>query len=146
MLKTLPKSALVLGLAGLSPLIICVILAFDAQYRFIALAAGYFYAALILSFLGGIWWGVAIAAKSAPGWIFAAAVVPSLFALLTGIPWMTGGVWPGPSLIWLGVALVAALAVDFRLHRIGIMPYAMLQLRIILSTGLGALTMILGVV
>lgn len=52
--KALPASALWLGLAGLLPQILCLVLVFDNQHRFSALAAGWLYAALIFSFLGGV--------------------------------------------------------------------------------------------
>jgi len=51
--------------------------------------------------------------------------------------------WPGPSLGLLGIALIAALWVDVRLNRLGIMPDWMLSLRILLSVGLGAITLAL---
>ena len=51
--------------------------------------------------------------------------------------------WPGPSLGPLGIALIAALWVDVRLNRLGIMPDWMLSLRILLSVGLGAITLAL---
>ena len=73
--------------------------------RFTALSVGYGYAALIFSFLGGVWWGLAaMGGARTPGWVWVAAVVPSLLALATAWPWATGGTWPGPSLIVLGVA------------------------------------------
>ncbi|MGB5484576.1 DUF3429 domain-containing protein, partial [Parasphingorhabdus sp.] len=101
------------------------------------------YAALIFSFLGGFWWGLAVVASKAPQWIYGVAVLPSLLALVSGIPWMIGSTWPGPSLAFLGIAIIVALSVDFRLNRLGMMPDWMLRLRIILSTGLGLTTLAL---
>jgi hypothetical protein len=133
-----------LGYAGLLPQSYALLLGLDDADRYIGLAAGYFYAALILSFLGGIWWGLAAAAEQSPPWIFLAAVIPSLVAFATGYPWMTGQTWPGPSLIVLAAALVASLAVDFRLNRLGLMTNSLLGLRVRLSLGLGGLTLALG--
>jgi Protein of unknown function (DUF3429) len=142
-LADIPALARKLGLAGLLPQAIAVLLAFDPTERFTALAAGYFYAALIFSFLGGLWWGIAVSSLAAPRWIFAAAVAPSLIAFATGVPWMIGAPWPGPSMIVLGLALFASLMIDFSLARIGLMGHDMLKLRQTLSLGLGGLTLIL---
>jgi len=133
-------SARLLGFAGLLPQLVCLAAAFDDGTRYMALSAAFFYAALILSFLGGFWWGLAVASPGAPQWVYGVAIVPSMIAFASGIPWMIGTGWPGPSLGLLGVALVAALWVDVRLNRLGLMPDWMLSLRIILSAGLGAIT------
>ncbi len=133
-----------LGYAGLLPQALALSLGLDDADRYIGLAAGYFYAALILSFLGGLWWGLAAAAEKPPPWVYGAAVVPSLLAFATGVPWMTGATWPGPSLIALAVALVASLLVDFRLKQMGLMTDGMFGLRMRLSLGLGGLTLALG--
>ena len=102
-------SARLLGFAGLLPQLICLLAVFDDGTRFIALSAAYFYAALIFSFLGGFWWGLAVASPGAPQWVYGVAVVPSLIAFVSGIPWMIGTTWPGPSLGLLGICLIAAL-------------------------------------
>jgi len=136
-------SARLLGFAGLLPQLICLVAALDDGTRYIALSAAFFYAALILSFLGGFWWGLAVANPGAPQWVYGVAVVPSLLAFVSGIPWMIGASWPGPSLAMLGIALIATLWVDVRLNRLGIMPDWMLNLRVLLSTGLGAITIAL---
>jgi len=136
-------SARLLGFAGLLPQLICLAAAFDDGTRYTALSAAFFYAALILSFLGGFWWGLAVASPGAPQWVYGVAIVPSLFAFASGIPWMIGATWPGPSLGLLGIALIAALWVDVRLNRLGLMPDWMLSLRIILSAGLGGITLAL---
>jgi Protein of unknown function (DUF3429) len=141
----LQQSANRLGYAGLVPQALALFLVLDGANRYVGLAAGYFYAALILSFLGGLWWGLAVGSPKAPQWIYVAAVTPSLLAFATGIPWMNGSSWPGPSLIVLSVALVASLAVDLWLKRLGLMSDAMFALRMQLSLGLGALTLALGV-
>ncbi|WP_246218565.1 DUF3429 domain-containing protein [Parasphingorhabdus halotolerans] len=116
---------------------------FDDDTRYIALSAAFLYAAVIFSFLGGLWWGLAVTNPKAPQWVYGIAVVPSLLAVVSGIPWMIGTTWPGPSLALLGIALIAALWIDFRLNRLGMMPVWMLRLRIILSTGLGLTTLAL---
>ena len=68
--------------------------------------------------------------------------MPSLIALVSAWPWMVGERWPGPSLVLLGVALIAALAIDVALVRRGIAPPGWLVLRVPLSLGLGTLTIL----
>ena len=132
-----------LGVAGLLPQALALAATFDESDRFTGLAAGFFYAALILSFLGGLWWGVAAAQKAAPQWIYGVAVVPSLIAFASGIPWMTGATWPQPSLVLLGLSLLGSTFVDVRLERSGLLGPDMLKLRAVLSLGLGVLTLAL---
>ncbi|MDO7841892.1 DUF3429 domain-containing protein [Sphingomonas immobilis] len=144
--QTPPRLVLQLGYAGLIPQIaaLAVLLAHDPEYHFMALAMGYAYAALILSFLGGLWWGLAAQAQEdVPLWLWFAAVAPSLIAFASAWPWATGTKWPGSSLIVLGVALIASLAVDFRLKANGLCPPWWLHLRIPLSIGLGLSTLLM---
>ncbi len=138
-----PTIARLLGFAGLFPhiAVVLILLERNNELRFSALAMGYAYAALILSFLGGLWWGVAARAERAPVWLWVAAVMPSLVALASAIPWATGAPWPGPSLIVIGVALIAALGVDWQLQRARLVPDWWLRLRVPLSLGLGGLTL-----
>lgn len=143
-----PALARLLGLAGLLPqvAVVLVLLEQNSELRFSALAMGYAYAALILSFLGGLWWGLAARADAPPAWLWVAAVVPSLLALASAVPWAVGDAWPGPSLVVLGVALIAALGVDWQLQRTGIAPGWWLALRVPLSVGLGALTVLMALI
>ncbi len=143
-----PKLPRTLGLAGLLPQLLCVFLLLngDPAQRFTALALAYAYAALILSFLGGLWWGLAAAsAERAPAWLWVMAVVPSLVALATAWPWAVGLPWPEPSLLVLGAALIAALAVDRALVARGLAPSWWWSLRLPLSLGLGGMTLLAGV-
>ena len=143
-MDALPKLAFRLGLAGLLPQAIALFLVMtDSEQRWSALAVGYGYAALIFSFLGGIWWGQALSIKNAPGWIYAAAVMPSLIALGTYMPWIYGREWPGPSLAVLGVCLIASPLVDRAIGRSIPLPGGWMKLRLILSSGLGGLTLLL---
>lgn len=140
----LPRIALILGAAGLLPQIAVVLtlLTHAPATRFGALALGYAYAALIFSFLGGLWWGIAAKSAAPPAWVWIAAVLPSLVALATAWPWMVGLAWPGPSLIVLGLGLIAALGVDVALVKRGLAPRGWLTLRLPLSLGLGGLTIL----
>jgi hypothetical protein len=140
----IPPIARLLGLSGLLPQLaaVALLLSGDPQSRFSALAIAYAYAAIILSFLGGLWWGLAARADSPPRWLWFASVAPSLVALVTAWPWMVGLRWPGPSLVVLGISLIAALLVDRALVKAGIAPPGWMKLRMPLSLGLGVLTML----
>lgn len=137
-----------LGLAGLLPQIAAAAIVFsgDSALRFSALSLAYAYAALILSFLGGLWWGLGAAAAKPPEWLWVAAIAPSLIALASAIPWATGEPWPGPSMLVLGAALIAALGVDHALVKRGLAPRWWMALRVPLSLGLGLLTLAIGIV
>lgn len=137
-----------LGLAGLLPQLAAaaVVLSGDGPLHFSALSLAYAYAALILSFLGGLWWGIGAAHPHPPAWLWVAAVAPSLVALATAVPWALGEPWPGPSLAVLGAALIAALGVDRLLVRHGLTPAWWMSLRVPLSVGLGGLTLLIALV
>ena len=87
----------------------------------------------------------AAARTEAPEWLYAAGVMPSLIAFASGIPWMIGTTWPGPSLGWLGMGIAASVLVDRRLVRLGLVSHDYARLRMVLSVGLGALTLLLAV-
>lgn len=144
----MPLSACLLGFAGLLPQIACALAVWmgPEEWRWTALAIGWAYAALIFSFLGGVWWGMAAAspdeARNAPPWIWIAAVAPSLIALVTYLPWVVGETWPGPSLLVLAAGLALSPLVDGRL--VTIRPSWWMRLRVPLSLGLAAATLALG--
>lgn len=140
----LGTSALALGYAGLLPQAIALALALSGgEWGYIALAGGFAYAALIFSFLGGVWWGQALANKQASAKPFLFAVSPSLIALALFLPWTFGWQWPGPALLYLGVFIGLSPLVD---RALGFADRAFMRLRIHLSLGLGMLTILLGVV
>lgn len=139
-----------LGLAGLLPQLAClaVLIAGPVEWRYAALGIAWGYAALILSFLGGMWWGLAAAALArgvrVGGWRWVSAVAPSLIALASYLPWIFAGEWPGPSLVVLGVALFGSLFVDRAVVAEGQAPDWWMRLRISLSVGLGGATLVIG--
>lgn len=139
---SLPRPLVRFGLAGLLPQLICLALVLqDGPERWIALAAACFYAALILSFLGGLWWMAALLGGLLSGWYYAVAALPSLFGLAALLPWCLGWSWPGPSLIALGLALLFSPLVDRSLARRMQLPRGWLQLRAIMAGGLGLITL-----
>ena len=149
MINAVPTWPRLLGIAGLLPQIACLGAAVvgGLEWRYFAVAVGWAYAALIFSFLGGLWWGLAAARLAsgqtqAPRWIWIASVMPSLLALASFLPWLVAMPWPGPSLVALGVAIIASLLVDRRL--VGLAPDWWMDLRRPLSLGLGGLSIALG--
>lgn len=147
MLGQVPVIPRLLGLAGLVPQFACLaaVASGVGEWRWVALAVGWAYAALILSFLGGMWWGLGAArlatGQAVPGWLWFAAVAPSLLALATFLPWVFGSEWPGPALGVLGLALLASPLVDRNLA--GPVPPWWLRLRLTLSAGLGGASLVL---
>lgn len=158
------RSAWALGLAGLLPQAAVAALAMYHQRAIgsesLAGTAGaiklkvaifvlaYLYAGLILSFLGGIWWGFAMRRSgAAQSGLAALAVIPSLLAFLPLLgalalfprtpfaPWL---------LVMLGSAILLTLPVDRVLERAGDAPRGWLRFRATLSIGLGGLTILIG--
>ncbi|MEM1131868.1 MAG: DUF3429 domain-containing protein [Pseudomonadota bacterium] len=142
-IKPLP---LWLGYAGLLPQLAClvaVLMGGSAEWTAQAVAFGY--AALIFSFLGGVWWGQAMVRPELPKWVFVVSVLPSLIALALWLPWVYGQPWPGPSMIALGGMLVATPLVDRSIGQSIALPPGWMRLRWHLSLGLGLVTFMIGV-
>lgn len=137
------RTAFLLGYAGLLPQAAAVLLIAvhpPGAYS-LPLAVAYIYASLILSFLGGIWWGCAMRRTEGQGGLAALAVLPSL-APLAVLPLATRA-WSW-GLMLLGTAILATLLVDRHLVRTGDAPSNWLRLRAPLSLGLGGLTILAG--
>lgn len=142
--SSLPRPLIILGLAGVVPQAICFLLAMmDGPYRWIGLAAGCFYAATILSFLGGMWWMAGSMAGVHRARIYILTVIPSLVSWASLMPWVFGWRWPAPSLFALGVLLLLSPLADARISREVVLPRGWLTLRAILACGLGLLTIAL---
>jgi Protein of unknown function (DUF3429) len=141
----LNPNARVLGYAGLLPQIFAVLMLLDESLHWIALAGGFGYAAFIFSFLGGVWWGLALNSTYPPRWIYLAAVTPSLIALLSFLPWTWGWSWPTASLWLLAIGLMLSPFVDKAMAESMELPAGWLRLRWHLSLGLGALTALLAI-
>ena len=145
MIGKVPFLPRVLGLAGLLPQIACVAVLYfgPSEWREPATLIAFAYAALIFTFLGGTWWGIAASAPAAErrrtlGWVWIAAVLPSLIALAAFLPLVFDLVWPEPSLVALGGAILFSPLVDRALGPLA--PRWWLALRVPLSLGLGSLT------
>jgi hypothetical protein len=138
----LPRSLTLLGIAGWAPQVLCLVVAQGfAPYHAAALGAGCLYAAIILSFLGGLWWMSGLRAGAGTAWILGIAVVPSLFAWAAVLPLVFGAGWPAPSAVALGLGLLASPLADRAISRQVPVPPGWLGLRTTLSTGLGLLTL-----
>jgi len=137
-MNTIPRSALVLGLAGLIPFIwgaATVILPELATWgqmtfsgRFVGPFVQLFYGAVILSFMSGVLWGFA---TKATGKIATASyilsVIPALWAFF-----MTGG-GPTTAAVNLIVGFLGLLLLDWHFWRLGLAPAWWMQLRGLLT-------------
>ena len=106
----------------------------------------FFYAALIFSFIGGIWWGFAMRSGSDQGRIATMAVLPSLFGALLILLSIAHILPLGLALVLMGSAVIMTLLIDRRLVDAGCAPGGWMALRVPLSIGLGGLTILCGIV
>lgn len=133
-----------LGLAGLLPQAACLLLAVARdEARAAAVVAGGGYAALILSFLGGMWWMQALLRSDGRWWPYLLAVAPSLIGWGALLAAFTRAVPPAAALMTLAVALLASPLGDREIGPLLREVPAWRQLRLTLSGGLGALTLLL---
>lgn len=80
----IPRDALALGLLGLVPFYGSALAAFAATpVHTIAVVSFAIYAATILSFLGGVRWGLALTQSPPPASAFALSVIPSIVGWVT---------------------------------------------------------------
>ncbi|HVF82752.1 MAG TPA: DUF3429 domain-containing protein [Sphingomicrobium sp.] len=145
--ERLPSFARWLGVAGLVPqiLLAALLIGGPAEFRLPASGLALSYSGLILSFIGGAWWGLASRHKEpVAAWIWCAAVAPSLIAF-AGLGACAFGGRPGPGLLLIGTALIGALGIDGKLNAAGLCPAGWLGLRAPLSLGLGGLTILIAV-
>ena len=114
----IPAAALWLGLAGALPFLALAAALFLAapDLRPVALQAIAAYGAVILSFLGGIHWGLALQAGR-PSWSrLGPAVLPSLLG------WAALLLAPVPGLLLLAAGFIAMALADHRTARAGAAP------------------------
>jgi hypothetical protein len=137
----LSATARVLGFAGLVPQLFAVLLIVSGADAALGTLAAFGYASLILCFLGGIWWGFAMRAGQVQSWITLAAVSPMLLAFLCLLLRLFGAS-AGMVLAAIGVMLMLTLLVDRKLTTAGLTPPGWMHLRVPLSLGLGALTIV----
>lgn len=142
-MTSIPRSALILGLAGLIPFVWgAVTLYHDGAAnitasllgpRFVGPYVQLFYGTVILSFMSGVLWGFATKTTgmaAAAG--YALSVIPALWAFF-----MTGGgpVSTGLNLI---TGFLGLLILDFYFFRAGLTPPWWMKLRVMLTSGVVA--------
>ncbi|WP_312490668.1 DUF3429 family protein [Sphingomonas sp.] len=144
--QTLPPPVRLLGPAGIVPQAICVAIAvFLPEYRFVAEMAGGLYAALILSFLGGLWWIEALICGDRRTTPYVVAVLPSLIAWAAWLAPLAGLTSMAGSLLVLGLVILISPIADRSIGRLASDMPGWWRLRWGLSIGLGGLTLLLGV-
>lgn len=138
-MSAIPKTAFWLGWAGVIPFAgLAALVLFDAAPvagldRARALTALLAYGMIILSFMGGVQWGLEMArgsqhGRAAGGLGYAASVVPALIAFAAFFA------SPAAALLILAVGFALLLAYDLRRIRDGIGPAWYARLRVQLST------------
>lgn len=140
MIRSIPKSALILGLAGLLPFVWGVVTIYSPAAmqltldvvgpRFVGPYVGVAYGTVILSFMSGVLWGFATKAdggQAATGYVL--SVLPALWTFF-----MIGGgpVSAGMNLI---AGFVALLVLDYAFWTWGLAPRWWMALRVILTSG-----------
>ena len=140
---TVSPAARLLGGAGLSPQLGALMVQVQSPGSENGAILAFAYASLILSFIGGIWWGFAMQRRERQPAMVVAAIVPSLIPLALA-PLIVLGGWRW-ALVGLAVALMLTLPVDRRLVERGDAPAGWMQLRVPLSAGLATLTLIAAV-
>ncbi|GAA4216563.1 hypothetical protein GCM10022253_13210 [Sphingomonas endophytica] len=136
-----------LGVAGLLPSLAGVVLALvEPATRSVAAIVGGAYAALILSFLGGMWWMQALLRSDARWWPYLLAVAPSLTGWAALLAVVGGVAPPAAALTVLALALLASPLGDRAIGPLLREVPAWRQLRLTLSGGLGALTLALALI
>lgn len=135
----IPRSALLLGLAGVLPFIWGALTLYSDSAvaltletlgpRFIGPYVQLSYGTVILAFMSGVLWGFSTKADgpmAATG--YALSVLPALWAFF-----MVGG-GPVSAAINLIVGFIALLGLDFTFWRWGLAPAWWMQLRVLLTT------------
>ncbi len=152
----IPRSALILGLAGVLPFVFGALIAsgiFSAHmgqpddvnsYPLVIAKDGQDlllrYGTIILAFMSGVLWGFATKAPSDRATLaYSLSVVPALWVFFTGAQVQTGG------LISLALGFVGLLVLDWQFSRWGLTPLWWMQLRILL-TSLVMLCLVVGIV
>jgi hypothetical protein len=147
--RRLPVLAVILGVAGLIPFLICGVgatAASDVRSTISAFAL-IGYGAVILGFLGGVHWGFTLSVEHDPAERarLALGVLPAI------VGWLAIGVGLGTAQPVLGIAILIAayiglIVMEWRAHQKGLVPDGYIGLRVGLSgVVILLLTTVLGV-
>jgi hypothetical protein len=123
----LSETALRLGNLGLVPFVLGAALVWvvNAEAHFYATMALAVWAALVIAFLGGIHWGLALRQSAPPASLWLWGVVPSLFA------WVAVMMPPRSGLFIDGMLLIAGYLVDRKVYPLqGIAHWLTLRFRL----------------
>lgn len=133
----IPRSALILGLAGLIPFLWGAVTQFSDGAalwgvawlgpRFVGPYIGLSYGMVILCFMSGVLWGFATKAEADAGRFYALSVIPALWAFFLV------GDGPVSSAIYLGAGFVGLLILDWQFQAAGLAPRWWMRLRMMLS-------------
>ncbi len=137
-MTAIPRSALILGLAGLIPFLwgaLNILSPATAQWggenigpRFIGPYVQLFYGAIILSFMSGVLWGFATKATGQMATVsYILSVIPAFWAFF-----MTGG-GPTAAAVNLIVGFLGLLLLDWHFWRLGLAPGWWMHLRGLLA-------------
>ena len=135
----IPRSALILGLAGLLPFVWSVATQLSPKLsdlglhtlgpRFIGPYVGLVYGTIIISFMSGVLWGFAASTTGRTATIgYSLSVIPALWAFFFV------GNGPVSAAIMLAIGFAGLLGLDFLFWRQGLAPVWWMQLRMILTT------------
>jgi hypothetical protein len=123
----LSETALRLGHVGLAPFVLGAALVWivNAEAHFYVTMALAVWAALVIAFLGGIHWGLAMRQSAPPASLWLWGVSPSLFA------WVAVMMPPRSGLFIDGLLLIAGYLVDRKVYPVqGIARWLMLRFRL----------------
>lgn len=146
---SLPQPVRLLGLSGILPQLLCLALALMGTTLIPpggAQAAGLAYAALILSFLGGLWWMGALQQGVREFLPYLLSVLPSLIGWAVLGAQAAGADVTRQGLLLVGLCLLLSPMVDRGFARRIPMPPGWITLRRMMATGLGLATLALALV
>ena len=138
MIAPIPRSALILAVAGLAPLVWSVATQLSPELadvalqvfgpRFVGPYVGLVYATIILSFMSGVLWGFATRASGQTATLgYALSVIPALSAFFFV------GNGPVSAALMLVVGYLGLFGLDFLFWRLGFAPIWWLRLRLPLT-------------
>lgn len=145
MSRSISTTARMLGFAGLVPQLLALLLIATRIDAALGTLLAFGYAVLIVSFLGGIWWGIAMQDGRGQPRIAAIAVLPTLVGFGLMIARILG-LRSDLALVMLGIVVLLTLLIDRMLVSRDRAPPGWMGLRVPLSLGLGALTILAGAI